>query len=321
MKRELGWALLIVGLMAAPASAAPRTTDAGLRSASPRTVALSPQTREALRRWPIQHQGRTKPFDSFARESLRFVTGEPQWRGQDPVITVLSIMAYPEDWQAVPLLLIPFRPLREGIGVAPRTSHISYDELMATRRLMRMLPPIVEKQQEDQPLTMLENETMDAYQRFVSLSALLQHDLALVPSPSGGDPTWQTIRQAEQGEVREAWSGLITALREGSVADVDAAWGQLTGALRSLPSTGRPKDWRLRLEVLYNRLALFRIAQVLYFVAAVGVGLSLAAFKSWASRLGLGVLWAAGLVHMAGITIRVIVGGRPPVSNFYETML
>lgn len=37
--------------------------------------------------------------------------------------------------------------------------------------------------------------------------------------------------------------------------------------------------------------------------------------------LGMGALWIGFIIHAAGIAVRVILGGRPPVSNFYETML
>jgi ABC-type transport system involved in cytochrome c biogenesis permease subunit len=37
--------------------------------------------------------------------------------------------------------------------------------------------------------------------------------------------------------------------------------------------------------------------------------------------MGIGVFIMAAVAHATGILIRVILGGRPPVSNFYETML
>ncbi|MDZ4361373.1 MAG: Hpt domain-containing protein, partial [Variovorax sp.] len=37
--------------------------------------------------------------------------------GHDPVVSVLSIMAEPDVWQTVPLLSIPYRPLREPLGL------------------------------------------------------------------------------------------------------------------------------------------------------------------------------------------------------------
>ena len=162
------FAMFVTGLLLGCCVA---TASADSQSA---TARLPREALEIVRRLAIQDRGRVKPFDSFARETLEQITGSPTYRGQDPVETVLGIIAAPESWQDAPLLWIPFRPLREPLGMGPKTSHVSYNELLGTRRLMRLLPVIVQKQQRDEKLSMLEQEIMDAYERFVSLSALLE---------------------------------------------------------------------------------------------------------------------------------------------------
>ena len=59
------------------------------------TPPLAPRTLKALRLLPIQHNGRHKPFDSFARELLQHITGTSHIDGQDPVLTVVSMIAHP----------------------------------------------------------------------------------------------------------------------------------------------------------------------------------------------------------------------------------
>jgi len=76
---------------------------------------------------------------------------------------VLSSIAHPEHWQEQPLIAIPFRPLRDALGLNPATTHVSQSELIATRTLMRLLPPIVAKQERDEKLSMLEQETLEAF--------------------------------------------------------------------------------------------------------------------------------------------------------------
>lgn len=46
----------------------------------------SPQKREgfswdSIRSWAIQDRGRVKPYDTFARESMVYITGKNQWKG------------------------------------------------------------------------------------------------------------------------------------------------------------------------------------------------------------------------------------------------
>ena len=89
-------------------------------------AASTPKDLAAIRRLAIQHNGRFKPFDSFARETLAHITGSPRHGGQDPVETVLQILASPEPWQAKPLIAIPFRPLREPLGLGLCCQHFIF---------------------------------------------------------------------------------------------------------------------------------------------------------------------------------------------------
>ena len=249
---------------------------------------ISPEAMETARRLPIQQGGRIKPFDSFARESVDRLTGSPRWKGQDPVETVLSIIAEPDRWQEEPLLSVPFGPLREALGLGRKTTHVSYSDLISTKKLMRMLPAIVEKQQRSEKLTMLENETMDLFDRFVLFTNLIKQDLNVIPPPPG-EVVWRS--------------------------------GTLEQGLQADHSGSTPARWRLDLEVFYNRAAPFRIARFLYLAAACLL-LAFALGRRRVSVLAGGSLFAAAfLIHLAGITTRVVLGGRPPVSNFYETML
>ena len=314
-------------------------------------VMLPRSALETVRRIAIQHNGRTKPLDSFARETLQLITGSPRVGHHDPVETMLFIMADPEHWQQVPLVSVPFIPLREALGMdrpqatpvgtpsahpasggvpglGRKTTHISYNDLVATRKLMRMLPAIVQKQQREEKLSMLEEETMDAFQRFGALSGLLEQKLNLVPPPRASERVWSPILEPQgypsgmQKEVTDAWNQLLTAVRAGQSGAINDAAHRLDAALTSLNPSDYPPAWRLQLEVSYNHVWPFRVAQTLYLLAIIGLLLSLSASGSviWA-RLGLGACVTAFLVHGAGIAMRVILGGRPPVSNFFETTL
>jgi len=292
---------------------------------------------EPLRRLAIQHNGRHKPFDSFAREAVRFITGRDRWDGQDPLDTAWAIIAEPERWQAAALISVPFVPLREALGMPRTAAHISYDELIATRRLMRLLPAIVEKQRRDEHLSLLDHEALDAYQRFVLFNSLIEQRLELVPPP-GTAANWLPVLEpaghpeAAQQQIRSAWSALIEAQRSGDTGTAEASARGLASTLRSLRPDAYPAAWRLDLEVFSHRAAPFQAAKCLYLLAA-GV-LIMAAVRS-ASRgmssprsrpprwraAGWGLVAAGWLVHAAGILTRMIIGGRPPVSNFFETML
>ncbi|MBI4342630.1 MAG: cytochrome c biogenesis protein CcsA [Candidatus Omnitrophica bacterium] len=304
--------------------------SAGLAVCSPRAfaeLAVPSEARHAAARIVIQHGGRHKPLDSFAWETLKLITGSAQWQGQRSVDTVVSILADSDRWQAVPLIAVPFVPLREALGMDRHAARISYNDVVASRKLMRMLPPIVQKQQVDEKLTMLENETMDAFQRFAALSALFEHRLELVPPAHVLDRSWLLVLQPEgypaeqQERIRSAWSAFIAALRGGSQEAITAATVELARTLRELNPSAQPPAWRVELELLYNRVGPFRIAKLLYLLAFLLFAWRLGAPPAAAVRAGFWLLGAAYLAHLAGIAMRVLIGARPPVSNFFETML
>ena len=292
-----------------------------------RDVVLSPAALSTVRRMAIQHNGRHKPFDSFAWETLKLITGSPRIDREDPVATICAIMAEPEAWQVRPLIAVPFRPLRERLGMDPKASRISYNELIATRKLMRMLPAIVQKQQRDEKLTMLEQETMDVYERFVVLSALFEQRVVLVPPPTSSTQEWSEVFEAsgyprdQQEAIRNAWTSWLASVRGQGAASPEAAARQLAQVLRSANPAAYPASWRLHLEVLYNQSKPFRAARVFYLAACLMMLLSLSGARTRLGTIGQTLLLAAFVVHGAGIATRVVLGGRPPVSNFYETML
>ena len=159
----------------------------------PSSTGRSAQMLRRVRHLAIQAGGRLKPFDSFARETLTQLTSQPKWEREDPVETLLNLLSDPSAWQEVPILSVPFVPLREALGLDAKTTHVSYQGLVSTRKLMRMLPAIVQKQQQDEKLTMLENETMDLYGRFVTITRLFQQELYLVPPPEVSELVWLPI--------------------------------------------------------------------------------------------------------------------------------
>jgi cytochrome c-type biogenesis protein CcsB len=305
-------AVCVLALRALPASAA-RQLDGPVELSSVRPEAL-----EDIRHLAILHNGRLKPLDSFARETLRLITGSPRLGRQDPVAAVLSIAASPSEWMEAKIIAIPFVPLRQQLGVEEQTTHVSYNELVSTRKLMRMLPAIVAKEQRDEKLTLLENETMDVYNRFVSLTQLLQQEFPIVPPTDPGTTVWVPVLQAP---LKDTWESLVLAFGRGDATQAQRLSEQVAEAARRVNPSVYPAAWRLHLEVLYNRMNPFVIARTLYGITTVLLLIGLIGSRHRLIRVGFRLFLAACLLHAAGILTRVIVGGRPPVSNFYETML
>src|SRR3989338_237572 len=121
--------------------------------------------------------------------------------------------------RARPMIEVPSLPIREALGMGRHEPRASYNDLVASRKLMRMLPAIAEKQQRDEKLTMLEQETMDAFDRFVSFSRLTEQTVSLVPPPSAMEQVWLPVLEPaghpdeRQAALKEAWTALLQAVK------------------------------------------------------------------------------------------------------------
>lgn len=81
-----------------------------------------------------------------------------------------------------------------------------------------------------------------------------------------------------------------------------------------------------RLELLFNRISPFYVSTILYIIAGLFVGIAWAGFsvRQWrliVGRVAVGMLLLAVLAHAAGITMRIGISGRPPVTNLYSSVL
>ena len=286
-----------------------------LSSAETEIPPLSKEVESAVAHLPIQHNGRVKPFDSFARETLGLITGSATFGRGTPVETVLNIVAYPEKWENEPILSVPYHPLRQELGFSPKKSHISYNDLFAVA-FMKRLPAIVQKQEANEKLTLLENETMELYFRFTSLHGLFTQELKLIPSENRRDVVWNTPSQPF-----EEFQNFLAAYRERDEGKMLQHLQTMSERIHTQYPLAMPEDWRLQLEVLYHRIDPLRLAWIFYGLSALLLSASLGRPFRRGHPVALTVFIIAMVLHAGGIVTRVVLAGRPPVSNFYESML
>jgi ABC-type transport system involved in cytochrome c biogenesis permease subunit len=142
------------------------------------------------------------------------------------------------------------------------------------------------------------------------------------------------------GMSPDGWKSVGEALQAGG-AGTDApgldAWARLAGAyaardtasfnravadLRGISIAARPEvQHRADQESVFNRAEPFYSGMVLYILAL------LALFASWLGKpvllrgAAFGLLAAGALVHTAGLASRMLLQGRPPVTNLYSSAI
>jgi cytochrome c-type biogenesis protein CcsB len=285
----------------------------------------------------IQDAGRRKPVDTFARETLLRISGASTYTGADGHMWtapdfLLSVLFDTHDWQKEPLILIPYHPLADKLGLDAQRKRFSLKELAGATALPAMIQQAQEltQQQKEVPRELKEAESlgtrMEAFGHLMDNSAF-----AIVPPVPGADsdrwavptPENDAYDQTAYKAAMDKLSLMAQAYTAGNGFDFSVNAALLRKALRELNAAVYPTDSMLQLEYTYNHLRAFMWAVCIYAVAFV-VLLVANARKGKAKVLtGIGLTLAvAGVVtHATGIALRCIIAGRPPVTNMFESVV
>ena len=85
-----------------------------------------------------------------------------------------------------------------------------------------------------------------------------------------------------------------------------------------------PYEWdkgKVRTEIAYNHFSPFYVAQVLYLL---GFFVTILSWIGWRKSLNRAAFWMiafALLVHFGGVAARVMISGRPPITNLYSSFV
>ncbi|MBT9583322.1 cytochrome c biogenesis protein CcsA [bacterium] len=276
---------------------------------------------DRFRHLAVQQGGRLKPFDTFALESVRYITGKVEFEKRDPVVTMLQWWALNE--KVVDLPVIEFRNKewlkRLGLSVDQRyykASELNKNpELVKIREQLHQLKPGDKVPQRLVPISEL-------ISKMATLEMLARGaDWSMVPSPHALTDPWGSLYDLEGetppelGAARQASARFRVALQQHT--GEDAAVGELAQSLQALGPYPDPSA--LAREVHYNHFHPFRKAWMLYLFSLVCLFLT----TRGTSLYWLGVAGAAGgwTLHAYGFYLRCSIGGRPPVTNMYESVI
>ncbi|WP_306590441.1 cytochrome c biogenesis protein CcsA [Geothrix sp. 21YS21S-4] len=251
---------------------------------------------DALRRLPVQHDGRVMPLDTLARDMVWTVTGSSTWKGQDPVATMMGWMFEPNTGAEAPMIQVGSKALVKALDLPAGTTHASFVQLVRNPKLGALLRAAQMAEMEQRPL---QGELQDVRKLESRLRAMQSIGLnqGVRPMPVSPDP-------------HARW-----AVYPGPPADglVQLAQGPRL--------EGWPSAAAMDREVFYNRLNPVRLA---WIVLLASLAASVVAWKRQSAaldRVALGLLAAGFAVMTWGIALRWQVGGRIPAANMYESML
>jgi ABC-type transport system involved in cytochrome c biogenesis permease subunit len=313
----------------------------------------------AFGRLPVAYQGRVKPFDTLARNSLVIISERQTYRDENgtkhPAIRwLLDVISGSEAAMKHRVFRIPNLELIDALGL-PKREHFRYAYEEFQDSLHSMDEEIGRVQATEPSKRDVYDNQLHEFFNKVHLFSLLIKAHRLPALPADHDQLVPALRQLvseyqflEQSPLpfavpplsdHEQWRPLMRAAIESMVAEnpnpaigplatVLDAWraGDEVGfnsALAGYQSilAGRPpaESSTLDFEVFFNHLEPFYHCSVLYVLAFL---LSAFAWMGWSGPLNRTATWLILLtlvVHTFALGARVYISGYPPITNLYGT--
>src|SRR6266705_7039678 len=143
----------------------------------------------------IQDNGRRKPIDTFAKETLIRITGRStytsgarKWSSND---FLLSALLETHDWKVEPMVLVSFGKLKEQLGLDKTQRRFSFAQLSALPELNRLANKAHELRRAEKPLDRLQQEVLNVSERLALFAHVLDGSAFLiVPAAKSENDPW-----------------------------------------------------------------------------------------------------------------------------------
>jgi ABC-type transport system involved in cytochrome c biogenesis permease subunit len=301
---------------------------------------------------PVLEGGRVKPLDSVARNALLVLRSRQSLRFQDRTITasewLLDVVFRPQVADTQPVFAIDDPEILGLIGL-----HQTSDRYFSFAALAPFVQEIEKQAQaagavDSHQRTRFQNAIANLYERlglYYGLKSSLQladtpglaRELEILATPEGQQHQEELTQFARLRPLWEqssnVWRNVGEALHEAArgnvhpglpaLARMAAAYGsgepevfnRSLAELRSLSSAHSGTDAEMvlnRIEPFYKGMILYVVALLLLFVSWLWKRAVLQPMAFW-------LLVAGAIVHTAGLALRVVLQGRPPVTNLYSS--
>ena len=304
----------------------------------------------AFRRLAVSHGGRTKIVDTLAREYVTRVCGKPRWRDAetgrkyDPVFTFLDLLFNKPYYDERPLIYVEVLDLRRQL-----VRHLPPAEQEVWLKRGRLSPRLLASPEASATAAALSGDLMmhEALKRVrVGVGAYRNTagSLVMVSPPPGGEH-WGHLFDLEDTRLAGREAGVVPVAAAAQVdqalvrlihdqfanlqdgwlhADagrVNAALRQLAGSIPRLNPETYPAAWFREVEYVYNATHKFTVGHWVYFAATILLLVSFGTGRAGMIGLGVGALGLGFAVHTAGLVVRMILAGRWPIHNQFESFM
>ena len=290
---------------------------------------------EPLKTLPVQSGGRVQPFDTFARDSLRFVYGKTKFNKKPAVDILMSWVLLPEHWNETEFIQVRDSVLRKALKLSMDKSHFSPIELLKNKAFIQEIAELRVRQQNKEPLDDYFKSVQSLENRLILYQAFQRGDLpGWVPASvkEGEDKkSWlvfSKMAEEEQRLFQKIVRAYVLAIsQEGQLSDSKERQ-ELKKAVADFQQKNQLKypeykeySSKVSVELHYNKLNPFRLAWIFYLFGFLFLFLHFLFRKKALFYTSLAVLTSAFCMQGYGMALRSFIMERPPVTNMYETVI
>jgi hypothetical protein len=230
----------------------------------------------------VQDNGRCKPIDTFAKETLTQITGRSSYTDKagkkwTPNDFLLSVLLGTRDWKNEPMVLVSFGKLKEQLGLEKTQRRFSFAQLRGLSKLQWIVNEAHALKRAEQPLDRAQQEALRISDRLAFFGRVMDGSaLLIVPAPGNKTDTWlapdaTTIapyyNEMQFQAAQTRLQALARASDQGHAFNFSLAAHQARSDLRALSPSIYPTESQLQLEYFYNHFEGFYRAAWCYGIA------------------------------------------------------
>ena len=191
---------------------------------------------------------------------------------------------------------------------------------------VKLIPDGIAAAQAQQAGKEYNRDTLAAFGAYISrfqFMARLEPPLILPPSGKGnwrrmGDALLESPRSAGVDGSIQTFAKMTGALAANQPEPFNAALREYRSQLMPMEAKALNKA---RAEMFFNQMQPFYNAMVIYVFAGLLAVFSWFNLSETLRRSGVWLVWLAFMIHTVGLVYRMVLEGRPPVTNLYSSAI
>ena len=262
---------------------------------------------------PVQDRGRIKPFDTFARETVDFISSSSFVKNKSSVHIVITWILMPDVWDKMAFVWVPEASVKKALELDIKKEHFSPVELGQNKFLQSEIDELKTFKEKEKKRSPYWKAVQKLENRLMLYQAIRQGYLPVWREPLS--KKWLSARQLN-GDQKQKFIQLLTSY------SLALSSGQLDNFIQAVKDYSPPPELKnkMKQEAHYHSLKPFRWAWIFYLLGLISFA-GLILYPVYQKYITGSFFIIAVIFNIYGIILRSYIMSRPPVSNMFETLL